>query len=84
MHTSKRIKERMEEDTAGYSIELVVDFLGEGGRGLQSDCRTRKIRYTSKIEVPETPKGLFAGSSKFSAFVIWVSNNMGVQQYGCL
>ena len=40
----------MEEDTAGYSIELVVDFLGEGGRGLQSDCRTRYLKNRGSLE----------------------------------
>ena len=68
MHASKRIKERMEEDTAGYSIELLhrvgSGFFGRRGRGLQSDCRTRKIRYTSKIEVPEDTEGSFCRKFK--------------------
>ena len=78
MYASKRIKERMEEDTAGYSIELVVDFFGEGGRGLQSDCRTRKIRYISKIEVPEDNEGSFGRKFKVLRFC------HRPQQYGCL
>ena len=78
MYASKRIKERMEEDTAGYSIELVVDFLGEGVRGLWSDCRTKKFRYTSKIEVPEDTEGSFGRKFKVLHFC------HRPQQYGCL
>ena len=54
----------MEEDTADHSIELVVDFLGEG----EGVTRTRKIRYTSKIEVAEDTEGSFGSKFKVLRF----------------